>query len=49
MVCGACHQPHGRGPEDLAPSLLDSEWSIGNEDRLIRIALHGVRDPLVVN
>ncbi|MEN9674985.1 MAG: hypothetical protein RIS76_881 [Verrucomicrobiota bacterium] len=48
VVCGACHQPHGRGQEGLAPPLLDSEWSTGSEQRLIRIALHGVRDALVV-
>jgi hypothetical protein len=35
--------------EGLAPPLLDSDWSIGSEQRLIRTAVHGVRDPLVVS
>lgn len=48
VVCGACHQPHGKGQEGLAPPLLESEWATGSEQRLIRIALHGVRDTLVV-
>lgn len=47
-ICGACHQPHGRGQEGLAPPLVDSEWTTGNEGRLIRIGLHGVRDALTV-
>lgn len=47
-ICGACHQPHGRGQEGLAPPLLDSEWTLGSTERLIRIALHGVRDAITV-
>lgn len=49
VVCGACHQPHGKGQEGLAPPLVGSEWTTGSEQRLIRIALHGVRDALTVN
>ena len=47
-LCGACHQPHGRGQEGLAPPLVDSEWALGSDQRLIRIVLHGVRDALTV-
>ena len=47
-LCGACHQPHGRGQEGLAPPLVDSEWVLGSDQRLIRIVLHGVRDALTV-
>ncbi|MBX3732828.1 MAG: c-type cytochrome [Verrucomicrobiae bacterium] len=49
VVCGACHQPHGLGQEGLAPPLASSEWTTGSEQRLIRIALHGVRDAMTVN
>ena len=35
--------------QGLGLPLPDSEWSIGNGQRLIRIALHSVLDPLVVN
>lgn len=48
VVCGACHQPHGNGLEGLAPPLRDSEWALGSEQRLVRIALHGVRDEISV-
>ncbi len=47
-ICAACHQPHGRGLEGLAPPLADSEWVLGSPDRLSRILLHGVRGPLMV-
>ncbi|HTI71439.1 MAG TPA: cytochrome c, partial [Candidatus Limnocylindria bacterium] len=47
-ICGACHQPHGRGQEGLAPPLLNSEWVLGSNQRLIRIVLHGVRDAITV-
>lgn len=47
-ICGACHQPHGNGQEGLAPPLRRSEWVLGDEQRLGRIALRGVRDELTV-
>lgn len=47
-TCGACHQPHGNGQEGLAPPLVDSEWVLGPEARLVRLALHGVRGPITV-
>ena len=46
--CGACHQASGHGQEGLAPPLLDSEWTTGSAERLIRIVLHGVRGPISV-
>lgn len=49
QLCGACHQPHGRGQEGLAPPLVDSEWVDGSKDRLIRIVLHGLQGPISVN
>ena len=48
LVCGACHQPSGLGQEGLSPPLVDSEWVGGSEQKLIRIALHGLRGPLTV-
>jgi mono/diheme cytochrome c family protein len=48
LVCAACHQPHGNGQDGLAPPLRDAEWVLGDERRLIRIVLHGVRDEITV-
>lgn len=48
-MCAACHQPHGRGVEGLAPPLVDSEWVQGSVERLCRIVLNGVRGPIKVN
>lgn len=47
-VCASCHQAYGRGLDGLAPPLLDSEWALGSEERLVRIVLHGVRGPIRV-
>ncbi len=47
-TCGACHQPNGNGQEGLAPPLAGSEWAVGSEERLVRIALLGVRGPILV-
>jgi glucose/arabinose dehydrogenase/mono/diheme cytochrome c family protein len=47
-TCAQCHQPHGLGQEGLAPPLVDSEWVLGPDKRLARIALQGVHGPLNV-
>ncbi|MGB7157246.1 MAG: PVC-type heme-binding CxxCH protein [Tepidisphaeraceae bacterium] len=48
-VCGQCHKPDGMGQAGLAPSLVDSEWVLGSQERLIKIVLHGLRGPVDVN
>ena len=47
-VCAACHQPHGMGLEGVAPPLVDSEWVLGSEQRIVRIVLHGLTGPISV-
>lgn len=46
--CAACHQLTGLGMEGLAPPLADSEWVIGQPERLTRIVLHGLRGKISV-
>jgi mono/diheme cytochrome c family protein/glucose/arabinose dehydrogenase len=48
-ACAACHQLDGSGQQGLAPPLRDSEWVTGPSERLVRIALHGVRGPIEVD
>jgi len=48
ISCGACHQPHGRGQDGLAPPLLNSDWVLGNPERITRIVLHGLRGPIEI-
>lgn len=48
-ACAACHQLDGRGQQGLAPPLRDSEWVTGPAERLVKIALHGVRGPIEVD
>jgi mono/diheme cytochrome c family protein/glucose/arabinose dehydrogenase len=49
ILCVACHFPHGKGAENVAPPLDDSDWVKGSTKRLIRIVLHGVSGPIQVN
>lgn len=48
VSCGTCHQFDGKGAEGIAPTLVGCDWVIGPEDRLVRIALYGVRGPITV-
>ncbi|MBT5378327.1 MAG: c-type cytochrome [Opitutae bacterium] len=48
-LCITCHLADGKGAENLAPPLANSDWVSGSQERLIRIALHGVQGPITVN
>ena len=48
-LCTACHQPNGQGMDGLAPSLVDSEWVLGNADILPKIIIHGLTGPIKVS
>lgn len=48
-VCSACHGLTGEGIRPLAPPLANSNWVLGSENRLIRIALDGVSGPIHVD
>jgi mono/diheme cytochrome c family protein len=47
-LCASCHGPAGRGLAPLGPPLRKSEWVAGDQDRLIRILLHGLEGPIEV-
>ena len=48
ISCGACHQPHGRGQDGLAPPIRNSDWILGPPERLVRIVLHGLQGPIEI-
>ncbi|MFT5528046.1 MAG: mono/diheme cytochrome c family protein/lysophospholipase L1-like esterase/glucose, partial [Pirellulaceae bacterium] len=47
--CMTCHQPHGKGMGTVYPSLVGSPWVTGSEDRLVKMALHGLWGKITVN
>ncbi len=47
-ACVTCHQPNGAGLPGAFPTLVNSEWVTGSEERLVRIVLHGVAGPIKV-
>ncbi len=47
-ICAACHQVTGLGVPGIYPPLAGSEWAQGNEERIIRIVLHGLNGPITV-
>lgn len=49
QVCAACHQTSGDGVAGVYPPLHNSEWVTGNEERVIRILLHGLNGPIEVH
>jgi mono/diheme cytochrome c family protein len=45
-LCMACHQEDGRGRENLAPSLVESNFALGPATVPIRILLNGKEGPM---
>lgn len=45
--CITCHQEGGSGLQKAGyPTLVGQEWVLGDEERLIKLALHGLYGPL---
>jgi len=47
--CMTCHQADGNGMANVYPPLANSKWVTGSEDRLVKIALHGIWGEMEVN
>lgn len=47
--CATCHQPDGKGLPDVGfPPLVDTQWALGDPDRLIKLTLKGLMGPIEV-
>ena len=46
--CAACHQATGQGLPGAFPPLAGSEFVLGDEERVVRIVLHGLTGPVTV-
>jgi mono/diheme cytochrome c family protein/glucose/arabinose dehydrogenase len=47
-ACFGCHGANGEGVLNLGPPLDESEWVTGDENRLVKILLHGMTGPITV-
>ncbi|MCM8530159.1 MAG: c-type cytochrome, partial [Lentisphaeraceae bacterium] len=47
--CMTCHQQDGKGMANVYPPLGDSPWVTGDEERLIKLTLHGLWGKIEVN
>ncbi|MEM7234551.1 MAG: c-type cytochrome, partial [Planctomycetota bacterium] len=46
--CATCHQTDGNGLGNTYPTLIGSPWINGSEDRLVKLALHGLWGKLTI-
>ncbi|MEM8900108.1 MAG: c-type cytochrome, partial [Bacteroidota bacterium] len=47
--CATCHQPKGQGLHASGfPPLINTDWVLGDEERLIKLTLHGLMGPMDV-
>jgi glucose/arabinose dehydrogenase len=46
--CSACHMPNGKGAPGMNPPLTGTDWVLGDKDRLIRVILNGLNEPVEI-
>lgn len=46
--CQTCHGPDGNGVASLAPPLNNSEWVVGDKNKLSAIVLYGLAGPIQI-
>lgn len=47
-TCAGCHGTDGAGMNRMAPTLIGSDWVLGDEKRLALLLLHGIEGPIEV-
>ena len=47
--CATCHQRNGQGDSQRFPTLVGTDWVLGDKDRLIKVILQGLEGPIEVN
>ena len=48
MYCMACHMSNGKGAPGMNPPLIDTEYVLEDKERLIKIVLNGLSDPIEI-
>ena len=47
--CLACHQADGNGVPGMHPTLVKTDWVLGDKERLIGIVLNGMKGSVTIN
>ncbi len=47
--CRACHMDNGSGVPGMNPPLAGTEWVTGDKERLIKVVLNGLNEPIEIN
>jgi glucose/arabinose dehydrogenase/mono/diheme cytochrome c family protein len=47
--CAACHMSSGKGAPSMNPALIGTDWVLGDKERLVKIVLNGLSEPLEIN
>lgn len=49
QYCKVCHMENGRGVPNLNPPLRETDWVLGDKERLIGVVLNGLSEPIEIN
>ena len=49
QYCLACHQANGQGVPGAFPTLVQTEWVLGDNTRLITVVINGLQGEITVN
>lgn len=49
QYCIVCHMADGKGIENMNPPLIQTEWVLGDKERLVKVVLNGLSEKIEVN
>lgn len=49
QFCKACHMDDGAGVQGMNPPLVGTDWVLGDKERLIKVVLNGLNEPVEIN
>ena len=49
QFCQACHMADGAGVSGMNPPLAGTDWVLGDKERIIKVILNGLSDPVEIN
>jgi glucose/arabinose dehydrogenase/mono/diheme cytochrome c family protein len=46
--CASCHMMSGKGAPGMNPPLIETDWVLGDKERLIKVILNGLNEPIEI-
>ena len=49
QYCVVCHMNDGKGIDKMYPPLIQTDWVLGDKEKLVKVVLNGLSGPIEIN